>query len=106
MSSYGLEGLESLGSMFCIVVQNNAYVDLPNSSIQRFCIQAKGSEKYTISGGSGTICILQNTLVYTYSLIWMLVATKLLGATKPLHAPEPHDVVWYLQAEINLGGEI
>ena len=28
------------------------------------------------------------------------------GATRPVYAPEPHDVGRYLQADINFGGEI
>ncbi|KQK14962.1 stomatal closure-related actin-binding protein 1 [Brachypodium distachyon] len=73
--SYELEGLESLGSMLRVVVRCD--VPLPNSSVQWFRIQHKGSKKELIS-----------------------------GATKLVYAPEPHDVGRYLQAEINLGGEV
>ncbi|KAM0872780.1 hypothetical protein ACQ4PT_038488 [Festuca glaucescens] len=73
--SYELEGLESLGSMLRLVVQNN--VSLSNASVQWFRIQPQGSKTEIIS-----------------------------GATKLVYAPEPHDVGRYLQAEVNLGGEI
>uniref|UniRef100_A0A0A9CTQ4 Uncharacterized protein n=1 Tax=Arundo donax TaxID=35708 RepID=A0A0A9CTQ4_ARUDO len=75
---YELEGLESLGSMLRIVVRNNESVDLSNRPIQWFRIQPnKGSKKEIIS-----------------------------GATKPVYAPEPHDVARYLQAEIEFCGQI
>ncbi|XP_062189828.1 stomatal closure-related actin-binding protein 1-like isoform X2 [Phragmites australis] len=74
---YELEGLESLGSMLRIVVQNNASVDFSYSAIQWFRIQPKGSKKEIIS-----------------------------GAIKPVYAPEPHDVGRYIQAEIKFGSQI
>ncbi|XP_062186362.1 stomatal closure-related actin-binding protein 1-like [Phragmites australis] len=77
MPSYELEGLESLGSMLRIVVRNNASVCFSNSSIQWFRIQPKGSKKEIIS-----------------------------GATKPVYAPEPHDVGRYIQAEIKFCGKV
>lgn len=73
--SCGLEGLESLGSMLHVVVDND--VALSNNSVQWFRIQPGGHKKEIIS-----------------------------GATKLVYAPEPHDVGRYLQAEVNLGGEI
>lgn len=48
--SYELEGLESLGSMLCIVVRND--VSLSNSSIQWFRVQPEGSKKEIISGAT------------------------------------------------------
>ncbi|KAL6841780.1 hypothetical protein ACP4OV_028292 [Aristida adscensionis] len=74
---FELEGLESLGSMLRIVVRNNASLDFSNSSIQWFRIQPNRSKKEIIS-----------------------------GATKPVYAPEPHDVGRYLQAEIKFCGQI
>lgn len=52
-------------------------VGLSNSSLQWFRMQPEGHKKEIIS-----------------------------GATKLVYAPEPHDVGRYLQAEVNLGGEI
>ncbi|KAM0865990.1 hypothetical protein ACQ4PT_042880 [Festuca glaucescens] len=52
-------------------------VSLSNASVQWFRVQPEGSKKELIS-----------------------------GATKLVYAPEPHDVGRYLQAEVNLGGEI
>ncbi|XP_066400496.1 stomatal closure-related actin-binding protein 1-like isoform X1 [Miscanthus floridulus] len=77
MPLYELKGLETLGSMLRIVVQDCAHVDFSNSSIQWFRIQPEGSKKEIIS-----------------------------GATKPVYAPEPHDVGRYIQAEIKFGGQI
>ncbi|CAD6222841.1 unnamed protein product [Miscanthus lutarioriparius] len=77
MPLYELKGLETLGSMLHIVVQDCAHVDFSNSSIQWFRIQPEGSKKEIIS-----------------------------GATKPVYAPEPHDVGRYIQAEIKFGGQI
>jgi hypothetical protein len=37
---------------------------------------------------------------------WHLLLLKLLGATKPVYAPEPHDVGRYIQAEIKFGCQI
>lgn len=37
---------------------------------------------------------------------WHLLLQKPLGATKPVYAPEPHDVGRYIQAEIKFGGQI
>ncbi|CAL5085061.1 unnamed protein product [Urochloa decumbens] len=71
------EGLETLGSMLHIVVRGNASVDFSNGSIQWFHIHPEGSKKEIIS-----------------------------GATKPVYAPEPHDVGRYIQAEITFGGQI
>ncbi|KAL5196549.1 hypothetical protein ABZP36_000061 [Zizania latifolia] len=75
--SYELEGLESLGSMLRIVTKNDGCVDLSKFTIQWFCFQPKENKKEIIS-----------------------------GAIKQAYAPEPHDVGWYLQAEINYRGEI
>ncbi|BAF22352.1 stomatal closure-related actin-binding protein 1 [Oryza sativa Japonica Group] len=77
VSSYELEGLESLGSMLRIVSQSDGYVDLSRSTIQWFRVQPEGNKKEIIS-----------------------------GAIKQAYAPEPHDVGRYLQAEINHCGEI
>ncbi|KAK3125854.1 hypothetical protein QOZ80_7BG0610540 [Eleusine coracana subsp. coracana] len=78
MPLYELVGLETLGSMLRIVVRNNEPADFSKRSIQWFRIQPnKGSKKEIIS-----------------------------GATKPLYAPEPHDVGRYLQAEIEYCGQI
>ncbi|CAM0907025.1 unnamed protein product [Alopecurus aequalis] len=52
-------------------------VSLSTTSVQWFRVQPEGSKKEIIS-----------------------------GATKLVYAPEPHDVGRYLQAEVNLGGEI
>lgn len=40
------------------------------------------------------------------SYIFHTVATFTLGATKPMYAPEPHDVGRHIQAEIQFGGQI
>uniref|UniRef100_K3XPL1 Stomatal closure-related actin-binding protein PH domain-containing protein n=1 Tax=Setaria italica TaxID=4555 RepID=K3XPL1_SETIT len=77
MPSYELQGLETLGSMLHIVIRDNASIDFSNGSIQWFRIQPEGSKKEIIS-----------------------------GATKVVYAPEPHDVGWYIQAEITFGGQI
>uniref|UniRef100_A0A0D3GU55 Stomatal closure-related actin-binding protein coiled-coil domain-containing protein n=1 Tax=Oryza barthii TaxID=65489 RepID=A0A0D3GU55_9ORYZ len=77
VSSYELEGLESLGSMLRIVSQSDGFVDLSRSTIQWFRVQPEGNKKEIIS-----------------------------GAIKQAYAPEPHDVGRYLQAEINHCGEI
>ncbi|GJN10859.1 hypothetical protein PR202_ga28995 [Eleusine coracana subsp. coracana] len=78
MPLYELVGLETLGSMLRIVARNNEPVDFSKRSIQWFRIQPnKGSKKEIIS-----------------------------GATKPVYAPEPHDVGRYLQAEIECCGQI
>uniref|UniRef100_A0A0E0EF43 Stomatal closure-related actin-binding protein coiled-coil domain-containing protein n=1 Tax=Oryza meridionalis TaxID=40149 RepID=A0A0E0EF43_9ORYZ len=77
VSSYELEGLESLGSMLRIVAQSNGFVDLSRSTIHWFRVQPEGNKKEIIS-----------------------------GAIKQAYAPEPHDVGRYLQAEINHCGEI
>uniref|UniRef100_A0A0E0ANE8 Stomatal closure-related actin-binding protein coiled-coil domain-containing protein n=1 Tax=Oryza glumipatula TaxID=40148 RepID=A0A0E0ANE8_9ORYZ len=77
VSSYELEGLESLGSMLSIVSQSDGFVDLSRSTIQWFRVQPEGNKKEIIS-----------------------------GAIKQAYAPEPHDVGRYLQAEINHCGEI
>lgn len=77
MPLYELKGLETLGSMLRLVVQDCAHVDFSNSSIQWFRIQPEGSKKEIIS-----------------------------GATKPVYAPEPHDVGRYIQAEIKFGCQI
>ncbi|KAF7007282.1 hypothetical protein CFC21_022230 [Triticum aestivum] len=45
-----LEGLESLGSMLCVVVKND--VALSNSSVQWFRIQPEGPKKEIISGAT------------------------------------------------------
>ncbi|PWZ15254.1 Stomatal closure-related actin-binding protein 1 [Zea mays] len=77
MPLYELKGLETLGSTLHIVVHDCASVDFSNSSIQWFRIQPEGSKKEIIS-----------------------------GATKPVYAPEPHDVGRYIQAEVKSGGQI
>ncbi|WVZ66865.1 hypothetical protein U9M48_016028 [Paspalum notatum var. saurae] len=77
MPLYELKGLETLGSMLRIVVRGYASADFSNSSIQWFRMQPEGSKKEIIS-----------------------------GATKPVYAPEPHDVGRYIQAEIKFGGQI
>ncbi|KAJ1292136.1 hypothetical protein BS78_02G369200 [Paspalum vaginatum] len=77
MPFYELKGLETLGSMLRIVVRDYAHADFSNSSIQWFRMQPEGSKQEIIS-----------------------------GATKPVYAPEPHDVGRYLQAEIQFGGQI
>lgn len=77
MPLYELKGLETLGSTLRIVVHECASVDFSNSSIQWFRIQPEGSKKEIIS-----------------------------GATKPVYAPEPHDVGRYIQAEVKSGGQI
>ncbi|XP_006658035.1 stomatal closure-related actin-binding protein 1 [Oryza brachyantha] len=77
MSSYELEGLESLGSMLHLVAQSDGFVDLSKSRIQWFRVQPEGNKKEIIS-----------------------------GAIKQAYAPDPHDVGWYLQAEINHCGQI
>nr|CAB3455125.1 unnamed protein product [Digitaria exilis] len=77
MPLYELEGLETLGSMLHIVVWDNPSVDFSNGSVQWFRIHPEGSKKEIIS-----------------------------GATKPVYAPEPHDVGRYIQAEIKFGGQI
>ncbi|KAF0895148.1 hypothetical protein E2562_006850 [Oryza meyeriana var. granulata] len=77
VSSYELEGLESLGSVLHIVARSDGFVDLSRSTIQWFRVQPEGNKKEIIS-----------------------------GAIKQAYAPEPHDVGRYLQAEINHCGEI
>lgn len=107
VSSYELEGLESLGSMLRIVSQSDGFVDLSRSTIQWFRVQPEGNKKEIISGE--TISIKQNDLVFTYDVTLMAVATcywSFIGAIKQAYAPEPHDVGRYLQAEINHCGEI
>ncbi|CAM0873548.1 unnamed protein product [Alopecurus aequalis] len=74
---FDLEGLQCLGSILRIVSQNGAPMDFSNISVQWFRIYPKESNKEIIS-----------------------------GATRPVYAPEPHDVGRYLQAEISFGGEI
>ncbi|KQK21577.1 stomatal closure-related actin-binding protein 1 isoform X2 [Brachypodium distachyon] len=74
---FDLEGLQCLGSILRIVSQNGAPMDFSDISIQWFRIHPKESNKEIIS-----------------------------GATRPVYAPEPHDVGRYVQAEINFGGEI
>uniref|UniRef100_A0A804R7Z8 Stomatal closure-related actin-binding protein 1 n=1 Tax=Zea mays TaxID=4577 RepID=A0A804R7Z8_MAIZE len=75
--SFDLEGLQCLGSMLRIVGLSGTHMDLSNISIQWFRIHPKESNKEIIS-----------------------------GATRPVYALEPHDVGRYLQAEIDVGGEI
>jgi len=75
--SFNLEGLQCLGSMLRIVGLSGTHMDLSNISIQWFRIHPKESNKEIIS-----------------------------GATRPVYALEPHDVGRYLQAEIDVGGEI
>jgi len=62
MPLYELKGLETLGSMLRIVVQDCAHVDFSNSSIQWFRIQPEGSKKEIISGWA--IFILQSTNIF------------------------------------------
>jgi hypothetical protein len=75
--SFDLEGLQCLGSVLRIVALSGTHMDLSNISIQWFRIHPKESNKEIIS-----------------------------GATRPVYALEPHDVGRYLQAEIDVGGEI
>ncbi|OEL33511.1 Stomatal closure-related actin-binding protein 1 [Dichanthelium oligosanthes] len=75
--SFNLEGFQCLGSMLRIVALSGTHMDLSNISIQWFRIHPKESNKEIIS-----------------------------GATRPVYALEPHDVGRYLQAEIDVGGEI
>ncbi|KAG2551724.1 hypothetical protein PVAP13_9KG415200 [Panicum virgatum] len=75
--SFDLEGLQCLGSVLRIVAISGTHMDLSNISIQWFHIHPKESSKEIIS-----------------------------GATRPVYALEPHDVGRYLQAEIDVGGEI
>ncbi|WVZ57051.1 hypothetical protein U9M48_007492 [Paspalum notatum var. saurae] len=76
-TSFDLEGLQCLGSMLRIVCLSGTQMDLSNISIQWFRIHPKENNKEIIS-----------------------------GATRPVYALEPHDVGRYLQAEIDVGGEI
>ncbi|KAK3151696.1 hypothetical protein QOZ80_3AG0249330 [Eleusine coracana subsp. coracana] len=76
-NAFDLEGLQCLGSMLRIVAQRGTSMDLSNLSIQWFRIHPNESNKEIIS-----------------------------GATRPVYALEPHDVGRYVQAEINLDGEI
>ncbi|PWZ58527.1 hypothetical protein Zm00014a_028246 [Zea mays] len=75
--SFDLEGLQCLGSMLRIAGLSGTHMDLSNISIQWFRIHPEESNKEIIS-----------------------------GATRPVYALEPHDVGRYLQAEIDVGGEI
>lgn len=76
-TSFDLEGLQCLGSMLQVVCLSGTQMDLSNISIQWFRIHPKENNKEIIS-----------------------------GATRPVYALEPHDVGRYLQAEIDVGGEI
>nr|CAB3500723.1 unnamed protein product [Digitaria exilis] len=80
--SFDLEGLQCLGSVLRIVALSGTHMDLSSVSIQWFRIHPKESDKEIISGGI------------------------LLCATRPVYALEPQDVGRYLQAEIDVGGEI
>jgi hypothetical protein len=107
MPLYELVGLETLGSVLRIVAQNNKPVDFSKRSIQWFRIQSnKQSKKEIISGC--TISLLQNTCFSTYNILLTIFYTTLilLGATKQVYSPEPHDVGRYLQAEIEYCGQI
>nr|CAB3495841.1 unnamed protein product [Digitaria exilis] len=75
--SFDLEGLQCLGSVLRIVALSGTHMDLSSVSIQWFRIHPKESNKEIIS-----------------------------GATRPVYALEPQDVGRYLQAEIDVGGEI
>ena len=110
--SFDLEGLQCLGSMLRIVGLSGTHMDLSNISIQWFRIHPKESNKEIISGGIMLCLCLGLCLCLIFALnsecqcfLHLLFLTSL-GATRPVYALEPHDVGRYLQAEIDVGGEI
>jgi hypothetical protein len=53
------------------------------------------------------VFILQNILFSRHhNFFHTCYYLNFLGATKPVYAPEPHDVGRYIQAEITFGGQI